>query len=96
MLCIIKQMALLENGLQSRSIAGQGTLTLNGVTNVNVAFPLIERLSVVVLSLNTVGVTATNVGQPWVSTITLGTGFTVRGITATADDIYNYVVYNPH
>lgn len=86
-------MALLENGYQSRFILAQGTLTLNGTASVSVALTTIERTSVVVLSLNTVGATP-NVGMPWVNTITIGTGFTVRGITASADDIYNYVVFS--
>jgi hypothetical protein len=87
-------MACIEQNLQLRHIQAQGTLTLNGVTPVVVNVPGIEATSVVVLTLNTTGPTAVNVGQPWVSAKVVGTSFSVRGITATADDVYNYIVYN--
>jgi hypothetical protein len=86
-------MALCENNLQLRHILAQGTLTLNGTTAVVVAVPGIEATSVIILSLNTVGST-TNVGQPWVSARVIGTSFSVLGITASANDIINYLVLN--
>ena len=86
-------MALVENNSQLRYIVQQGTLTLSGTGVVIVLCPEIKRTSVVALSLNTVGST-TNVGQPWVSALVVSTSFSVRGITASANDVINYVVYN--
>lgn len=86
-------MALVENNLQSRSILAQGTLTLNGTTAVVVAVSGIKRTSIVQLSLNTVGATA-GATAPYMSAITVGTSFAVKSGTASADDVYNYVVYN--
>ena len=86
-------MALCENNLQLRHILAQGTLTLNGTVAVVVAVPGIEATSVILLSLNTVGSTP-NVGQPWVSARVVGTSFSVLGITASANDVINYLVLN--
>ena len=86
-------MALIENGSQIRSVLAQGTLTLNGTTAVPVALPQVEVLSVILLSLNTVGSTA-GATQPYVSAITAGTGFSVKSGTASANDVINYVVLN--
>lgn len=86
-------MALVENNLQGRVILASGTLTLNGTTAVAVALPAIELTSVILLSLNTVGATA-GATAPYVSAVTVGTGFSVKSGTASANDILNYIVYN--
>lgn len=86
-------MALLENSLQLRHILAQGTLTLNGTTAVVVALSTVETTSIIVLSLNTVGATP-GTSAPYVSALTVGTGFSVKSGTASANDILNYIVYN--
>jgi hypothetical protein len=73
-----------------RYILQQGTVIANGTTAVAVAAPLIERTSVVTMSLNTVGGT---VSVPYVATITLGTGFEIKA-TALDTSTYNYIVWN--
>ena len=86
-------MALVENNLQGRSILASGTLTLNGTTAVAVSLATIELTSVIVLSLNTVGSTA-GATAPYISAVTVGTGFSVKSGTASANDVLNYIVYN--
>jgi hypothetical protein len=86
-------MALSENNAQLRFILAQGTLTLNGTTAVAVALPAIEITSVIALSLNTVGSTA-GATAPYVSALTVGTGFSVKSGTASANDVINYIVWN--
>jgi hypothetical protein len=86
-------MACIEQNLQLRHIQAQGTITLNGTTAVPEALTSVEKTSVIVLSLNTVGATA-GASAPYVSAITPGTGFSVKSSTASANDVINYIVYN--
>lgn len=83
-------MALVENRLQLRYIADQGTFTANGATTVTVASSRVTATSVVSISLNTVGGTP---APPFLFTLTAGTGFGVRS-TAGDTSVYNYVVWN--
>lgn len=86
-------MSLIEQNLQLRHILAQGTLILNGTTAVDTAVAGMERTSVVVLSLNTAGATPTQTA-PYVSAMTVGTNFSVKCGTASANDTYNYIVYS--
>jgi hypothetical protein len=86
-------MACIEQNLQLRHIQAQGTITLNGTTAVPEALTSVEKTSVIVLSLNTVGATPAT-SAPYVSAITPGTGFSVKSGTASANDVINYIVYN--
>ena len=85
-------MALVENRLQLRYIADQGTFVANGASTVTVASTRITATSVVSISLNTVGGTI-SVAPPFLFTLTAGTGFGVRS-TASDTSTYNYVVWN--
>jgi hypothetical protein len=84
-------MACIEQNLQLRHIQAQGTFVANGATSVDVPVSGMERTSVVVYSLNTVG--GTILGHPYIMTITVGTGFAVRA-GASDTSTYNYIVYN--
>ena len=84
-------MALVENRLQLRYIADQGTFTATGATTVPVASTRVTATSVVNISLNTVG--GTILGHPYLMTLTAGTGFGVRA-GASDTSVYNYVVWN--
>ena len=92
-------MALRENNLQQRYILAQDTITLNGTTAVaSGSVPGMEATSIIQLSLNTVGSTATATA-PYVSAITITApgvsgSFSVKCGTASANDVYNYVVWN--
>lgn len=85
-------MALLENNLQLRHIIKQDTFVATSATTLDVPVAGIERGSVVVISLNTVG--GTILGHPYIMTITPGTGFGVRA-GASDTSTYNYIVYSP-
>ena len=91
MLCIIKQMALLEGNLQLTDIVASGTFVATSNVTLNVAVSRITATSVVVMSLNTVG--GTILGHPYLMTLTAGTGFGVRA-GASDTSTYNYIVYD--
>jgi hypothetical protein len=65
-----------------------GTLTCTGGGTITVANANVDAASAIILTLGTVGGT---VAAPFVSTITPGTGFTVK-CGASDTSIYNYVV----
>lgn len=67
-----------------------GTFVANGATPVTVNNTSIAITDTIVISLNTVG-GAGPVGQPWVTTITAATSFTVTAI-ATDTSTYNYAI----
>jgi hypothetical protein len=74
-------------GLMAAPQATGGTVTLNGVTPVNVANTAVTANSLIVFTLKTVGGTVG--AHPVIETITPGTGFTVAG-TAADTSVYNY------
>jgi len=85
-------MALLENGLQTRYLQASGvTPAANGVTNVAVPLVAIQAGASIILTINTPAGTA---GPVSVTSITAGTGFSVKAGTAGDTSTYNYVVYN--
>jgi hypothetical protein len=91
MLSIIKTMALVENRQQLRYIADQGTFTATANSTLDVASSRVNKTSLIVISLNTVG--GTILGHPYLMTLTAGTGFGVRA-GASDTSVYNYVVWN--
>lgn len=84
-------MALVENRQQLRYIADQGTFVVTGATTYDVASSRVNKTSLIVISLNTVG--GTILGHPYLMTLTAGTGFGVRA-GASDTSTYNYVVWN--
>ena len=84
-------MANLENGSQALLLLARGTVVANGATAVAVALTTVEINSHIILSLNTIGGTPAGI---FVSAITAGTGFSVKG-TAGDTSTYNYAVYVP-
>ena len=84
-------MALIEQNLQLRHIIKQDTFVATSATTLDVPVAGIEKTSVVVISLNTVGGTISV--HPYIMTLTAGTGFGVRAGAADTST-YNYIVYN--
>lgn len=67
-----------------------GTVTLNGATDVVVANATVTANSVIPFTFKTLG--GTQGAQPKVTAITAGTGFSVAG-TALDTSVYNYRVF---
>ncbi len=63
-----------------------GTFTANGTSAVTVADAGVSATSLILMSLNTVG--GTPAGQPYVATLTAGTGYTVKA-AAGDTSVYN-------
>lgn len=78
---------------QVGNLAGiqQGTATANGATAVPVADVRITTNSVVLFGLKTVG--GTPGGQPYMSAVTPGTGFSIKSVAGDTS-VYNYVILN--
>lgn len=68
----------------------RGTVTVNGVTNVSVTNSEVTANSVIILTVKTIGGTMRNA---YVSSVTPGTGFTVRSLTGDTS-VYNYLIIN--
>lgn len=80
-------------GYSSKSVSGTtnaGLVTLNGTSAVSVAWPALKTTDRVLLTLHTRGSTP-DTHAPLV-TYTPGTGFTVTGSIASANDVYDYEV----
>lgn len=75
--------------LSKQGTNGQvGTVVASGTTAVSVANTSVATSTAVALSLRTVGGTIT--GAPYLSTITPGTGFTIKATGAADTSTYNY------
>lgn len=77
-------------GPQSTVVAANGgTFTANGSTAVTVANTNVTANSVVLITLKTVG--GTPAGAPFLATVTVGTGFTVKAVAGDTS-VYNYII----
>jgi hypothetical protein len=66
-----------------------GTFTANGATAVVVANTAVTANSQIMITLKTVG--GTPAGQPFLSAITAGTGFSVKSVAGDTS-VYNYMI----
>lgn len=67
-----------------------GTFTANGTTDVTVVEPNVTANSVVIITVKTPAGSPASY-QPYIDTITPGTGFTVKSV-ASDTSVYNYLV----
>jgi hypothetical protein len=77
-------------GTLSDHVETLGTFVCNGASAVTVTEPAVTANSSIVITLKTVGGTVSP-SVPYITTITVGTGFTVTG-TASDTSTYNYLV----
>lgn len=78
-------------GVAITGVVSIGTFTANGASAVTVADKTITATSFVLISINTVD--GTPAGQPFLTTITSGTGFTVEAVAGDTS-VYNYMIIN--
>jgi hypothetical protein len=71
-------------------LPASGTFTANGTTPVTVSNKAFTASSVVIFSLKTPG--GTPAGQPYLTTATPGTGFTIQAGGADTS-VYNYMIF---
>lgn len=79
-----------EGSVVASLITHGGTFTANGATGVVVADANVTADSLILITLKSVNA-GTPAGQPFISAITPGTGFTVKAVAGDTG-IYNYAI----